>query len=99
MEDNKVLLAIATELKEIKAKIDQPKPNSEETESKDTSLEYVASTEQRFINLNKKLDSILLHQRKSNTEQRILIWASVLFAIIFSVRLAHDIFIRVINTL
>lgn len=97
MEDNKVLLAIASELKEIKAKIEQPKP--EKTESKDTGSEYVASTEQRFIDLNKKLDCILLHQRKSNTEQRILIWGSILFAIIFSFRMAHDIFILIINAL
>lgn len=74
MEDNKVMLALVAELKEIKTKLHElSEKKKTDATAVDRTQDYVAETEQRFINLNKKLDAILVSQRNTNAGQRILV--------------------------
>lgn len=79
MEDNKVLLAIASEIREIKAKLAEQKQI--EPENEEPQLDYVAATEQRFIGLNQKLDQIQMSQKRSESEQSWLIWAGIVLSL------------------
>jgi len=80
MEDNsKVLLAIANELKTINLKLQETRDAKKEVSP--DGIDYVQATEQRIIDLNKKIDAILLSQKKANTEQRNIIWLSMFLAL------------------
>lgn len=81
MEDNKVLLAIASEIREIKAKLAEQKQKEIEPENEEPQLDYVAATEQRFIGLNQKLDQIQMSQKRSASEQSWLIWAGIVLSL------------------
>ncbi len=93
MEDNKVLLAIAAELKEIKTQLQEEKKKETTLNNKelDSELNYVVATEQRFIDLNKKLDQILFSQKNTATEQRYLIWAGMLLSFVVITKMIIDV--------
>jgi hypothetical protein len=93
MEDNKVLLAIAAELKEIKFQLleEKKKENIFNNKELDSELNYVVATEQRFIDLNKKLDQILCSQKNTATEHRYLIWAGMILSFVVITKMIIDV--------
>lgn len=92
MEESKIMVAIAAELKEIKSSIKKLEENKpEQIDNAATAVDYVAETEQRFIQLNKKLDTILLYQKQATGSQRTLVGIAMALAIIAISKMLIDV--------